>query len=305
VLTVATRAGDVVVEGTVFTVDVARQEIDLRVFRGGVRVERPGRDPRRVRLGQALGLGGDRVTELTEQDQAEARALLKTIDLLVGERAATLEVESIPAGAAVALDDVALGRTPLVADVRAGGRHLSVVLDDRRSVREILQLAAGEETRRVYELTELASDAGPGVRGRGGPAASAGDKATPQDLLETARGFRSAGQFKQAAAAYEELATRFPASAEGRAALVSAGTINLERLGRPSRALLCFDRYLATAKQGTLAQEAALGRALAFKGLGDREREIGALEAFLASFPGAIQASRAKRRLAQLQSVQP
>jgi ferric-dicitrate binding protein FerR (iron transport regulator)/TolA-binding protein len=306
-LEVSTEAGDVVVTGTVFSVEVAEQATEVKVFRGSVRVEEAYADARPVRLGQALTLGADRVADLEEEEQAEVRALMRAIDMLGGGEAAMLEVDSIPAGAAVRVDEVLLGHTPLRARVRAGNRHLDVTLDGRQSVRELVRLAEGGETRRAYELAEI--ETGAAAKGSGAATehdtAAPVERATPAELLITAQGFRKGGDYKAAAAAYEDLATRFPASAEGRAALVSAGTINLERLGRPSRALLCFDRYLASVKQGTLAQEAALGRAQAFEAMGDARREAAALEEFLARHPGAIQAPRAKRRLEELQTQAP
>jgi len=303
-LRISTEVGDVVVTGTVFSVEVTERSTEVKVFRGGVRVEEPGRDARKVRLGQALTLGVDRVASLEKEEQAEVRGWMRALDMLGGSEAAVLEVESIPDGAAVRVDEVLIGRTPLRASVRTGNRHLDVTLEGRQSVRELVPLTVGRETRRAYELAEV--ETGAAARGSIGKGATEHDtaapaeRATPADLLITAQGFRASGDYEAAAATYEELATHFPASAEGRAALVSAGTINLERLGRPSRALLCFDRYLASVKQGTLAQEAALGRAQAFKALGDAQREAAAIEEFLARFPGAIQAPRAKRRLEEL-----
>lgn len=310
-LVVSTRAGDVVVTGTVFSVQVQGDRVDVEVFRGSVRVEEPGRDERSVRLGQALALGTGRIVDLGDEEQVEVRSLLRAIDLLGGDAAAMLVVDSIPSGASVRVDDVQLGRTPLRARVRAGNRHLDVALDGRQSVRELVRLTADAEAHRAYELAEAEPEVAAAGKGSGAKGAAEADtaapveRATPAELLLTAQGFRSSANFKAAAAAYEDLATRFPASAEGRAALVSAGTINLERLGRPSRALLCFDRYLASVKQGTLAQEAALGRAQAFKSMGNRQKEAAALEEFLTRFPGAIQAARAERRLEELKSPAP
>ncbi|MBW2276143.1 MAG: PEGA domain-containing protein [Deltaproteobacteria bacterium] len=310
-LVISTKAGDVVVTGTVFSVQVQGDRVDVRVFRGSVRVEEPGRDERSVRLGQAFALGTNRVEGIGDEEQIEVRSLLRAIDLLGGDSAAMLVVDSIPSGASVRVDDVLLGRTPLRARLRAGNRHMDVALDGRQSVRELVRLAADAETHRAYELAEVEPEIAAAAQGTGAKGSADADtaapveRATPAELLLTAQGFRSGGDSKGAAAAYEDLATRFPASAEGRAALVSAGTINLERLGRPSRALLCFDRYLASVKQGTLAQEAALGRAQAFKAMGDQQREAAAIEAFLMRFPGAIQAARAQRRLEELKSMAP
>jgi len=310
-LVVSTKAGDVVVTGTVFSVQVDDDRVSVKVHRGSVRVEEPGRDGRPVRLGQALELGADRVVVLGDEEQAGVRTLLRAIDLLGGEESATLVVDSIPSGASVEVDDVRLGQTPLRARVRTGNRHLDVALEGRQSVRELVRLDAGAETHRAYELAESEPQVTASTKGSGGKddteqdTAAPVEQATPAELLITAQGLRSSGDYQRAAAAYEDLATRFPASAEGRAALVSAGTINLERLGRPSRALLCFDRYLASVKRGTLAQEAALGRAQAFQAMGDRQKETAALEQFLARFPGAIQAARVERRLEELRTPAP
>ena len=76
--------------------------------------------------------------------------------------------------------------------------------------------------------------------------------------------------------------------------------IQLDRLGQPGRALGLFDRYLARSKRGTLAQEAAYGRARALRKLGRRQAEIESLERFLRTYPGAVQAGLARQRLAEL-----
>ncbi|MBW2278445.1 MAG: tetratricopeptide repeat protein, partial [Deltaproteobacteria bacterium] len=97
--------------------------------------------------------------------------------------------------------------------------------------------------------------------------------------------------------AYQELLSQYPGSAQARNSLVSLGDIQLDHMGRPGRALKSFDSYLARTRKGTLAQEAAFGRARALRALGRTAEEIRALQTFLAAFPAAIQAPRSRQRL--------
>jgi TolA-binding protein len=112
---------------------------------------------------------------------------------------------------------------------------------------------------------------------------------------------RRVGWLTEADRAYAELVARFPGSREERAAGVLLGQLTLER-GEPADALARFDRYLATDPNGTLAEEARLGRALALEQLGQRDDARRAWQELLDRHPGSVHAERARARLDSLQS---
>jgi len=314
-LAIATRAGRVVVTGTAFAVSVSEQRVEVRVYRGSVRVEeRAGGQGRTVRVGETAVLGTDGTSRLAGSEQDEARPVLKLLDLLAGREAADVRIQSLPSGAVVTLDDVILGVTPLEAAVRPGHRSLELSHAGFEPVRELLALKPGSGAERVFELgpavvappIEDEPKVAEVVRGSTGSAAKrTGDEATgvgPAELLARAQSARAARDWTTAARTYQTLVQSHPRSAEARTSLVSLGSIQLEHLRRPGKALGSFEAYLARTRKGTLAQEAAFGRAGALRALGRTAREADALRAFLRDFPSAIQANRARQRLSELEA---
>jgi len=86
---------------------------------------------------------------------------------------------------------------------------------------------------------------------------------------------------------------------------VTLGRLLLDRLGEPERALEEFDAYLAAAPNGTLAEDALVGRAIAFERLGRASDERLAWTDLLTRFPATAQAERARSRLVELGEAQP
>lgn len=301
-------AGDraIRVTGTIFSVERGTAGDSVSVFRGSVAVEGPD-GIRAVRLGERLAFGAAKVAVVGDDEKARAEADMDAMSALAQDGAASLEVESLPAGAIVSVDGTALGSTPLLASLRPGYRRLELKREGRESVRELLRLAEGARTARVFDLalapetkeieSAAATSAGPPERPA---AASAPQVPPPEELLATARDLRAARDFKGAVAAYERLVAAYPGTPVARAALVTLGQIQLEQGGNPGRALELFQRYLAAPGPGPLAQEAAWGVARAQRVLGDTAAERVALEAFLRDFGASGKAQGAAARLAEL-----
>lgn len=197
------------------------------------------------------------------------------------------------------------------ASLRAGQELRRISASETRAARR--QLADLVESGLVSEqITLVETEHDPG----GLAEASAAEESTPGALLEpeaTERGIptlqalrreaqahRRAGRWKAAAESYRSILKDFSNSAEARTSLVALGQLELEKLGRPAEALKYFSRYLAGGGRGPLAQEALYGRARAFRALGRTGAERIDLQRFVAQFPRAIQAAKAKQRLAQL-----
>jgi TolA-binding protein len=116
-------------------------------------------------------------------------------------------------------------------------------------------------------------------------------------LFARANAARRVGDFEAAVQVYEELARRFPGSREEVLSRATFGTLALNVLGEPQRALGLFDAYLAEAPDGSLAEEALVGRAEALDRLGLDADERAAWEELLARFPDSSHGDRARRRL--------
>jgi hypothetical protein len=119
-------------------------------------------------------------------------------------------------------------------------------------------------------------------------------------LFSRANAARRARDYGTAATLYDELGRRFGGTREELLARVTYGTLLLDVLGQPQRALGLFDSYLAAARGGTMAEEALVGRAVALGRLGRPVEERAAWHALLAEFPDSAHAERARRRLAEL-----
>jgi ferric-dicitrate binding protein FerR (iron transport regulator)/TolA-binding protein len=315
---VSAGTGRVVVTGTAFAVGALDDRAEVQVYRGRVRVEGLARKPRQVSVGRGAELGSDTTFELTSDEMAMAMADLSALELLVRSDAAVVDVDSEPTGASVSLDGARIGATPLQVSVRPGQRSLGLFLEGHLQVKDSIVLEAGRRWSMDFELQSeepqaaaepersvtddrAAQGSKVGAAGTGSKQQPEQPRPGPEELLEQAQAHRAAKQWAAAARAYQELIARYPGRAEARSSLVSLGNIQLDHLRRPAAALRSFDSYLVVKRTGPLAQEAAFGRAVAFRALGNRDSEVRALQSFLQRFPTAIQAPQARARLAALQ----
>jgi TolA-binding protein len=120
---------------------------------------------------------------------------------------------------------------------------------------------------------------------------------SPSSAFQQASEQRRAGQHALAAEGYRALIAAYPRSPEASASLVALGRMLLDDGDAPG-ALRCFDDYLR--RGGSLGEDVMLGRALALQRLGRADDESAAWSALLASYPGSVHATRARRRLLDL-----
>lgn len=122
---------------------------------------------------------------------------------------------------------------------------------------------------------------------------------TAAELLEQANAARKAGRAARALSLYGQLFKAYPRSREAQTARVSAGRLHLDQ-GKSKAALSQFRKYLSAAPRGSLAEEAAAGRATALGRLGRAEAERDAWIELLDKHPGSVHSARAKKRVAEL-----
>lgn len=128
---------------------------------------------------------------------------------------------------------------------------------------------------------------------------------TAAELFRAANAARRAGEVDTAIAGYRALATQFPGVGESRAARVSLGMLLLDKKGDATGALREFDAYLAGGSRDTLAEEARLGRALAFQRLGRADEERRAWHTLIENHPSSLHKPRAQARLLALEEPAP
>ncbi|MCA9665856.1 MAG: PEGA domain-containing protein, partial [Myxococcales bacterium] len=292
-LTVDTPRGSVRVTGTVFGVDVAAQgaeaaRVEVSVLHGSVRVAE--RDA--VRAGQRWRSDGTREA-LDAAQRARLGRAVTLLDLVGAHNSGQLRIDSEPAGAAVRIDGVLVGRTPLVAALPAGQRTLELSLAGHTPVREFLAVTAAARLSRRYGLAPLPSQAPdkPTPRARA-------VKVSVEVLRARAQKARAERRWRAAAAAYRQLVQRSPRRAG--AARLSLAELELVHLGHPRAALAHFARYLAQHPKGLLAAEALWGKARALRALGRSKAEREALETLVRRFAHAPQVTLARRRLRAL-----
>jgi len=124
--------------------------------------------------------------------------------------------------------------------------------------------------------------------------------ASPAALLQRARAKRQARQWAAAAQAYRHLIASHGSSPIAVASLISLGQLELRHLRKPAKGLSRFDRYLARAPKGALAEEARVGRIAALRALGRTAEEAEALDDFLNHHGQSLRAQRMRVRLQAL-----
>jgi TolA-binding protein len=118
-------------------------------------------------------------------------------------------------------------------------------------------------------------------------------------LFADANSARRAGQYSLALRRYAELRHAHPGSREEITARVVVGDLMLAE-GSAREALASFDSYLAANPDGTLGEEARVGRALSLMRLGRPDEERAAWTQLLRKHPDSVQGARARSRLAEL-----
>ncbi|HEY2902087.1 MAG TPA: zf-HC2 domain-containing protein [Polyangia bacterium] len=119
------------------------------------------------------------------------------------------------------------------------------------------------------------------------------------DIFADANRARRSGDYAAALVEYRKLSTQFPGSREEITGRMIVAELAMGRHA-PEEALHQFDSYLAASPNGTLAEEARVGRAEALQTLGRSADERAAWQELLRKHPASVHAPRARERLSQL-----
>jgi ferric-dicitrate binding protein FerR (iron transport regulator) len=220
----------------------------------------------------------DLLSDLSTLPRADTRAIAR--------------LASIPAGADVWFDNVAMGKTP-VSTVLGADAHVRLAMAGYVPVNEWISMAAGATIDRTFTLTALAAPAErpdrPARAHRGATAPS------PSRLLAMAQALRARGAYDTCAQVYRRLCSEFPSSEESKVSMISLGELELGKRNHPVAALEAFSAYLRVG--GTLEREARYGRIRALRAVG-RDGEANAESAtFLRDYPTSIQSATLRRQV--------
>jgi tetratricopeptide (TPR) repeat protein len=302
---VDTPSGRVIVTGTSFSVRVSEESSFVSVSRGSVAVESEslGRFP--VGESETACLDTGEISTIAEYEREKIGKIARSLGKLSTSDEAVIEIQSIPPGASVLLDNEDLGTTPMIVATRPGYRLLELVLDGYASVREQLTLGSRDKVSRRYEMEVSPTAALPvetesALKKQQAKSSIGSYFISAKEMLENAQSHRKDRNWQGAAEAYEQLIDKFPTSAEARTARVPLGMIELNHLGSPEQALACFEKYLDTPLSGALAQEAAYGRIKALRALGRTEEEMRFIKTFLVEYPLSLRIPELLRRLEAL-----
>lgn len=277
------------------------------------------------------------VTSVSRTEEAPSWALLGPTVLWHDPVAATLEVHGQPAGAEAWLDDQWLGYTPVSSLIPAGEHRLSVRKNNRELMGRDLYVHAGdtqsigyaqeppqaareESAANTYYDREDVRTPGHSPR-RGARREHNRNYRAPREPdepvvvqeaeveaeasgglgLRQARQAMRAGQFRAAAAIYEQLAEGGAGSEEASTAMVLLGQLRLNQLGDPKGALAPLNAYLK--RGGPIAVEARAARIEALRRLNRTAEETAAIEEFLRLHPRNFEVNRLQARLEAIRAA--
>jgi tetratricopeptide (TPR) repeat protein len=126
--------------------------------------------------------------------------------------------------------------------------------------------------------------------------AAPADGSSASELFASAASARRRGKPQEAIVLYDVLQSRFPGSAEAKAADIALGMLRLSR-GNAGSALEHFSRYLAHNPRAELAPEALWGQSQALSSLGRRSEARRSLASLLERYPDSTYASAARAKL--------
>lgn len=294
--------------GTAFTVERGEDRaVRTAVMNGRVRVGSDASEERLVAAHQRADVRGGQATvsALARSEESPEWALLGPAELWSNPVSASLVVKGPHQGVEVLLDGQRVGGAPLSTLVPAGTHSVALRYDGRIALQRELSLQAGQPTVLTFSAADLAlpvpehaaeppAESSTPLRR---PATTAREQGADEMLSEARRMMRNA-RFEAAAGQYEALRVAYPQSAEAHTVLVSLAELELDRLGRPERALLQLERYLVTG--GSLSEEARHLRVRALRALGQRDGERRAIVEFLAQYPASFRIAALQRRLQEL-----
>ena len=291
---VRTAQAEVQAVGTRFSVGISEDgQTQVRLHEGKVAVRAANHVASDLAAPVQARVGDDiRVAPISETASHDDDLLSDLSTLARSETRAIARIASIPAGAEVSFDNVAMGRTP-VSTVLAADAHVQLAMAGYVPASAWLSAADGGTIERSFTLTALAAPEAqldPPARVHRGTRLP-----SPSHLLAAAQALRARGAYDACARVYRRLLSEFPESEESKVSMISLGELELGKRNHPVAALEAFGAYLRVG--GTLEREARYGRIRALRAAG-RDGEADAESAtFLRDYPTSIQSATLRRQV--------
>jgi hypothetical protein len=290
---VRTAQAEVQAVGTRFSVGIADDgQTRVRLHEGKVAVRAANHVASELAAPAQAQVGDDiRVAPMPAAASRDDELLtdLSTLPRTVTKAIARLA--SIPEGADVRIDGVAMGKTPL-STVLDDDAHVRLAMAGYLPMSEWISVADGAPIERTFALTALALPAEePDRRARphhGGPSLA------PGRLLASAQALRAHGAYDACARVYHRLISEFPESEESKVSMISLGELELGKRNRPVAALEAFGAYLRVG--GSLDREARYGRIRALRTLGRDGEADAETDTFLRDYPTSSQSATLRRQ---------
>ena len=270
-------------------------EVEVRVLNGSVTVE-TNKGYQHQLKGPSMAVISAMVIpqEVDLSRFSKDRRAIAVADLWTRDAMAPLDVTTGAKQAQVTLDGVMLGMTPVSMMVSRGKHDLAVNGSGLTPVTKEVRVLGAERTVEEIELSEsLGATTTDNAEALEDPPRSDQTVPSATEMLNRARGARSAGRYQEAARWYERLVAGYPSRSEATIALLSLAELQLSTLGNASAALGSFDAYLR--RGGTLTQEAEYGKIRALRSLGREPAAKAAAERFILRYPRSPQAESLKK----------
>ncbi len=291
---VRTAQAEVEAVGTQFSVGISNDgQAQVRLHEGRVAVRATNHVASVLAAPVEAQVGDDiRVAPMSAIASQDDSMLSSLSTLPRAQAPAIVRLASIPGGADVSFDNVAMGRTP-VSTVLAADTHVRLTMAGYAPVSAWISVADGAAIERSFTLTAL--PAPPGQPGRPAGGHRAARLQSPGHFLAMAQALRERGAYDACAEVYRRLWSEFPGSDESKVSMISLGELELGKRNHPTAALEAFSAYLRVG--GTLEREARFGRIRALRALGRDGEADAESAAFLRDYPTSIKSATLRRHV--------
>jgi ferric-dicitrate binding protein FerR (iron transport regulator) len=290
---VRTAGAEVQAVGTRFSVRLAEDgNMRVRLHEGKLAVRAASRISTDLAAPVQASIAQDiRVAPLSPAAAREDKRLVDLVEVARSETGASVLITSIPTGADVLLDNVAMGKTPLSMFLRRAA-HVRVSLPGHDPISEWIEVGDQRHIERAFTLT-ASPEAPSDVSEKPLLPRHAAARVAPDQLLARAQSLRARGQYQACAQLYRRLWYEFPGSEEAKVSMISLGELELVHAKSPKAALEAFNAYLHVG--GSLEREARFGKIRALRALDRREEADAETARFLRDYPTGMQATTLRR----------
>jgi PEGA domain/FecR protein len=157
IFTVGTPYGDIVVTGTLFSVEVKNGNTFVSVLRGSVKIVQKGKSDVFVVRGRSFHFGENDTINMDNKERKLSLEGAALLNVFKDSPTSELVVKSLPSGAELFVEGVYLGKTPVTSLFISGNRKIVVSKDGYSPVKNHLNLKKNEKMAFLIHLKRLQS----------------------------------------------------------------------------------------------------------------------------------------------------